>query len=186
MFKKDLSAGARSKVKSSVHRTLRAKFLETYPGFEPYIDEIIPKKAPMELVKLPDRVSLYLVGSQPIFFQTLDSPLIPHLRIVHAFPSALPTIGIDRGAIRFVLAGAALMAPGLTSAGGQLPDPATNPEDTEIEAGNVVAILAEGKEEACLVGELKMGTEDIKKKGKGVVMDEGHYLGDGLWNLSFD
>ena len=44
----------------------------------------------------------------------------------------------------------------------------------------------EGKEEACLVGMLKVGTEEMKSKGKGVVMDEGHYLGDGLWKMQLD
>ncbi|KAF3481508.1 translation machinery-associated protein 20 [Arthroderma uncinatum] len=181
MFKKDISAGARSKVKSSVQRSLRAKFLETHPGFEPYIDEVLPKKASLEAMKLPDRVTLYIADSKPIFFQSMDSPLIPHLRVLHAFPNAVPTVGIDRGAIRFVLSGATLMAPGLTSAGGRLPDP-----ENALEAGTIVAIRAEGKEEICMVGELKVGTEEIKKKGKGVVMDEGHYLGDGLWKLNFD
>jgi hypothetical protein len=47
-----LQPGSRSKVKSSVQRGLRAKLVETYPGFEPYIDEIIPKKAQLEAVKL--------------------------------------------------------------------------------------------------------------------------------------
>lgn len=73
------------------------------------------------------------------------------------------------------------MAPGLTSKGGRLPDP-----DEELKAGGVAVIEAEGKEEACLVGQLRMGTEEIKEKKKGVVMDTGHYLGDGLWNITID
>lgn len=100
---------------------------------------------------------------------------------MHAFPAALPTIQIDRGAIRFVLSGAALMAPGLTSAGGRLPE-----EKDAVEAGSVVGVRAEGKEEVCMVGMLKVSTEEVKKKGKGVVIDEGHYLGDGLWRLHLD
>lgn len=78
------------------------------------------------------------------------------------------------------------MAPGLTSAGGRLPDPASDPDDKELEAGTIVAITAEGKEEICMIGILKMGTEETKSKGKGVVIDAGHYLGDGMWNLKFD
>jgi malignant T-cell-amplified sequence len=31
-----------------------------------------------------------------------------------------------------------------------------------------------------------MGTEEMKRVGKGVVMDEGHYLGDGLWKMGLD
>lgn len=111
----------------------------------------------------------------------MDDPIIPHLRIVHQFPQCFSRIGIDRGAIRFVLSGAALMAPGLTSAGGKLPD-----EVEQLKEGGVAVIIAEGKEEACLVGQLKMGTEEMKEKKKGVAMDTGHYLGDGLWKMNID
>lgn len=111
----------------------------------------------------------------------MDDPLIPHLRVVHAFPTCFPRIGIDRGAIRFVLSGATLMAPGLTSTGGRLPG-----EDAQLQEGDVAVVEAEGKEEACLVGQLRMGTEDIKERKKGVAMDSGHYLGDGLWRLVID
>ncbi|CAG8137045.1 unnamed protein product [Penicillium salamii] len=181
MFKKDIPPSNRSKVKSSVQRGLRQKLLETYPGFEPVIEEFMPKKASLEAVKLPDRVTLYTIDSTPLFFQPIDGPPVPHLRLIHTYPSAIPTIQIDRGAIRFVLSGATLMAPGLTSPGGRLPD-----AENALEAGQIVGVKAEGKEEICLVGMLKVGTEEIKSKGKGVVMDEGHYLGDGLWRMYLD
>jgi hypothetical protein len=51
----------------------------------------------------------------------MTDPLLPHLKLVHRFPQAFPRIRIDRGAIRFVLSGATLMAPGITSDGGRLP-----------------------------------------------------------------
>lgn len=73
------------------------------------------------------------------------------------------------------------MAPGLTSTGGKLPD-----KEGELKDGDVAVIEAEGKEEACLVGQLRMGTEEIRDKKKGVVMDTGHFLGDGLWKISID
>ena len=73
------------------------------------------------------------------------------------------------------------MAPGLTSAGGKLPDKEAG--ERELEEGEVVVVEAEGKEEACMVGRLKMGTEEMRAKKKGVVMDTGHFLGDGLWRL---
>lgn len=132
-------------------------------------------------IKSPDKCTLYTIDSTPLFFQPLDGPPLPHLRLVHAYPSALPTVQIDRGAIRFVLSGAALMAPGLTSAGGKLPE-----AENKLEKGTVVAVMAEGKETACLVGALKAGTEDIKSKPKGVAVEDGHYLGDGLWRMVLD
>ncbi|KAI9928739.1 hypothetical protein ASPWEDRAFT_168711 [Aspergillus wentii DTO 134E9] len=181
MFKKDIPVSQRSKVKSSVARGLRQRLLEAYPGFEPYIDEILPKKAQLDAVKLPERSTLYTIDSTPLFYQPMDGPPIPHLKILHKYPSALPTVQIDRGAIRFVLSGAALMAPGLTSPGGRLPE-----TENALEKGAVVAVKAEGKEHACLVGTLKVGTEEMKSKGKGVVMEDGHYLGDGLWKMHLD
>ena len=192
---------------------------------------MLPKKSSLELVKLPDRVSLYVIDGRPVVYQQdHNSVLLPHLRLVHRFPACFPTIRIDRGAIRFVLSGATLMAPGLTSAGGRLPvvvdrDAAAAaaagagkpvPEEVEkkeeggegededavkvpnegadeeghwsreLEKGEPVVVMAEGKEEAAAVGLLVMGTKEVKGKGKGPVMEDAHFLGDGLWRLAVE
>ena len=49
----------------------------------------------------------------------------------------------------------------------------------ELKKGEPVVVMAEGKEEACAVGILVMGTKEVKELGKGPVIEEGHYLGDG-------
>ncbi|KAF4614339.1 hypothetical protein G7Y89_g15399 [Cudoniella acicularis] len=209
MFKKDISPGSKSKVKSSVQRAIRTQLITTYPLLTPHIDEIIPKKEQLDAMKIPDRVTLYLIGPTPLFFQHMTDALLPHLKLVHRFPTCFPSIRIDRGAIRFVLSGATLMAPGLTSTGGRLPS--GNAEEVgiygetrkgavgegdregggwyggrELETGEPVVICSEGKEEACAVGILSMGTKEVKEKGKGPVVEDAHYLGDGLWRLSTD
>lgn len=163
------------------------------------MDEIISKKASLAQMKLPDRCALYILDGEPLFWEHDDvEHLLPHLRLVHRFPHAFPCIRIDRGAIRFVLSGATLMAPGLTSPGGRLPAPRDLAEgeqegvdeegrwSRELKKGEPVVVMAEGKTEACAVGVLVEGTVEIKEKGKGPVMEECHYLGDGLWNLSID
>ena len=61
------------------------------------------------------------------------SPQLPPSR----YPDILPKFQVDRGAIRFVLSGANIMAPGLTSAGGKMDD---------VPEGTTVAIFAEGNE----------------------------------------
>lgn len=93
-------------------------------------------------------------------------------------PYILPKVQVDRGAIRFLLAGAHMMCPGLTSAGGHLP-----PAEEAIPAESLVAIHAEGKEHAVGVGITKMNTEDMKKINKGVGVETATYLGDDLWVL---
>ncbi len=122
----------------------------------------------------------------------MDDALLPHLTLVHKYPTAFNRLRIDRGAIRFVLSGATLMAPGLTSPGGRLPSADLSAEDKEVygeadlDAGTVVVIEAEGKETACMVGVLKMGTKEMKEVKKGQACEAGHYLGDGLWGLKLD
>lgn len=95
-----------------------------------------------------------------------------------ADPYILPKVQVDRGAIRFLLAGAHMMCPGLTSAGGYLP-----PAEEIIPTERLVAIHAEGKEHAVGVGITKMSTEDMKKINKGVGVETATYLGDDLWVL---
>ena len=65
-------------------------------------------------------------------------------------------VQVDRGAIRFVLSGANIMCPGLTSPGGQLPA-----QGQGYPAGTPVAIMAEGKQHAVAVGTLKLSTDDM-------------------------
>ncbi len=56
----------------------------------------------------------------------------------------------------------------------------------ELEKGEPVVVMAEGKEEAAAVGLLVMGTKDVREKGKGPVMEDAHFLGDGLWRLAVE
>lgn len=93
-------------------------------------------------------------------------------------PIVLPKVGIDRGAIRFLLAGAHMMCPGLTSTGGYLPR-----AENEIPAESLVAVYAEGKEHAVGVGITKLGTEEMRKVNKGVGVEIATHLGDDLWAI---
>jgi PUA domain protein len=48
----------------------------------------------------------------------------------------------------------------------------------------VVAIMAEGKENALAIGKTVMSTEEIAAKNKGIGVETYHYLNDGLWNMA--
>lgn len=65
--------------------------------------------------------------------------------------------------------GANMMAPGLLSAGGDLPP--------NLSAGQLVAIHAQGKQHACGIGRLTASSEEIKKAGKGVAVEVLTYIG---------
>ncbi|KAI8823452.1 PUA-like domain-containing protein [Fimicolochytrium jonesii] len=163
----------KSKVKSSVQRAIRSKILEQYPALNPYADELLPKKEPLILIKCHDRVNIVMQNDEVLFFNHHDGPYYPTLKLLHKYPDIMTKVQIDRGAIKFVLSGANIMCPGLTSKGGRLGD------DLEVDAP--VAVLAEGKEHALALGVMKMSSKEIKSVNKGHGIDLVHYLNDGLW-----
>lgn len=121
------------------------------------------------------KVSVYVNGEgRIVFFHGRDGPIYPELHVVHEFPWMMPSLRVDKGAIKFVFSGANIMCPGLTSSGATLHD--------DVEAGSPVAVYAEGKEHALAVGLAAMSTSDIRQKGQGVAVEMIHHLSDGLWS----
>jgi predicted RNA-binding protein (TIGR00451 family) len=118
------------------------------------------------------------VSQSRLRIRALPLSLINDIPGVSTDPYILPMVRVDRGAIRFLLAGAHMMCPGLTSAGGYLPPP-----DAAIPAGNPVAIHAEGKDHAVGIGITKLSSEEMRKVNKGVGVEIVTYLGDDLWAL---
>ncbi|PWN87802.1 hypothetical protein FA10DRAFT_269084 [Acaromyces ingoldii] len=168
-------------VKSSVQRGMRTKLLEQYPSLAKddgvLLESIWPKKQGITLVKFSrEHVSFLVYKGEALFFQHFDGPYLPTLHLLHKYPFLMPQIQVDRGAIKFLLSGANIMAPGLLTAGGRLP-----PDEEALPAGTAVAVMAQDKESALSIGVLKEGTQEIRKKGKGIVVDNLHCLGDDLW-----
>jgi predicted RNA-binding protein (TIGR00451 family) len=91
---------------------------------EPYLDDIIPaaKTTPIYSMKLKnnDKSILYIVNNTPLFFK-VGKQAIPTLHILHKYPHIMKKACVDTGAIKFLLGGADMMAPGFTSEGGWLP-----------------------------------------------------------------
>ncbi|CAA3016161.1 malignant T-cell-amplified sequence 1 homolog [Olea europaea subsp. europaea] len=175
MFKKFSSeeVSAQNQVKASVQRKIRQSIAEEYPGLEPVLDDLLPKKSPLIVAKCPNHLNLVLVNNVPLFFNIRDGPYMPTLRLLHQYPNVMKKLQVDRGAIKFVISGANIMCPGLTSPGGAL--------DNEVEAETPVAIMAEGKQHALAIGFTKMSAKDIRNVNKGIGVDNMHYLNDGLW-----
>ncbi|KAJ2724451.1 translation machinery-associated protein 20 [Coemansia sp. Benny D115] len=180
MFKKfnlQETVSGQNSVKSSAVRNIRTKLIEQFPGLEPHIDEVLPKKSNLIQIKCKDHITLYAIDNKILFFQHFSDPMTPTLYLLHQFPDILPCVRVDRGAIKFVLSGANIMCPGLTSPGARLPE-------KNLEAGTIVAVMAEGKEHALAVGVLKMSTDDIKSINKNIGVDLIQYLGDPLWKTT--
>ncbi|GAX82218.1 hypothetical protein CEUSTIGMA_g9646.t1 [Chlamydomonas eustigma] len=177
LFKKfsreDISSS--SQVKASIARGIRSSIAQQYPWLEEHgvIEVLIPKKDPMIVGKMMGHVQVVLMDNVPLFFQERDGPWCPTLRVLHQYPDMMPKLRADKGAIKFVLSGANIMCPGLTSPGATM--------HSEVDANTAVAIYAEGKEHAMAVGLTKMSTTEMRETNKGIAVDNLHHLADGLW-----
>lgn len=176
MFKKfeDGDISTTVQLKSSVQKNIKAKLIEQFPNLNKYADVIMPKKEQLRVAKCPDHIEI-LVSSNGthLFYRQREGLYFPSLRLIHQYPDIAQTLQVDRGAIKFVLSGANIMCPGLTSPGGRVSD--------DIESEQVVTIVAEGKEHALAIGLTKMSGRDIKGVNKGIAVETIHYLNDGLW-----
>jgi len=175
MFKKFVAkeeVSGTSQLKSSIQRGIKAKVKDLYPSIEPYLDAILPKKESIVLIKCKEHIEILAVKGELIFFRQRDGPWYPTLKLLHKYPFMLTHEQVDKGAIRFVLSGANIMCPGLTSPGAKM---------TEVDQDTTVAVMAEGKEHAVSIGITKMSTAEISEKNKGIGIENIHYLNDGLW-----
>ncbi|KAL3878375.1 hypothetical protein ACJMK2_030764 [Sinanodonta woodiana] len=161
--------------KSSVQRGIRHAVLEQFPHIDDYIEQILPKKDNLKIVKCHEHIEILANSNgEAVFFRQRDGPYYPALKLIHKYPFILPHMQVDKGAIRFVLSGANIMCPGLTSPGAKM---------TKVDKDQIVAIMAEGKQHALAIGVTKMSTDEIISSNKGIGVDNIHYLNDGLWNM---
>ncbi len=158
-----------------------------------------------------EHVTLVVVNKEPLFFNHRDGPYMPTLKVLHkckfliggtiltqliwnhkSDPNIMAKFQVDKGGIKFVLGGAHVMCPGLTSAGGRMedvdegaavvcPHKPSFPLHTLTFEWLSQALMAEGKEHALAIGITVMKSSAIREINKGIGLESAHYLGDGLW-----
>ncbi|KAG7224765.1 hypothetical protein INR49_013477 [Caranx melampygus] len=104
-------------LKTSVIKGIKNQLLEQFPDIESWLNHIMPKKDP---VKYHEHIEILTVNGELLFFRQREGPFYPTLRLLHKYPFILPHQQVDKGAIKFVLSGANIMCPGLTSPGAKL------------------------------------------------------------------
>lgn len=79
--------GNQSAAKSSVVRGIKTSIVETFPRLEAVVDEILPKKDPLLLVKGKGDFAFFtfaIANNQVLFYQSgKDAPWLPTLRVLH-------------------------------------------------------------------------------------------------------
>ena len=126
MFKKftqeaDVKSMAREK--SSKARKILSAIREQYSDLEEVLEELFPdKKTPVTIATCKDRTELLVRNGQPIFYKPRDGPWVPTLKFLYQYPGCMKVVRVDKGAIRFVLRGAAVACGGLKQETSDLPD----------------------------------------------------------------
>ncbi|KAI4892869.1 hypothetical protein NFI96_012627 [Prochilodus magdalenae] len=187
-------------LKTSVIKGIKNQLIDQFPDIDAWLNQIMPKKDPVKIVRCHEHIEILTVNGELLFFRQREGPFFPTLRLLHKYPFILPHQQVDKGAIKFVLSGANIMCPGLTSPGAKL-----YPADVDTVVVSLKmffsfiryetsylyivlesfcqAIMAEGKQHALSVGVMKMSAENIEKVNKGIGIENVHYLNDGLWHM---
>jgi len=163
-----------SRVKSSKARKILNSIREQYSDLDDVIDELFPdKKTPVTIAMLKNKTEFLVREGTPIFFKPRDGIWVPTLKFLYKYPGILTKVKVDKGAIRFVLKGAAVACGGLKTPTSELPDGLT--------IGQPVAVYAEGKDLPLAIGIMAMTTEEVQAAAKGYAIEHTHFLDDALW-----
>ncbi|RMC08104.1 hypothetical protein DUI87_15135 [Hirundo rustica rustica] len=107
-------------LKTSVIKGIKNQLIDQFPVIEPWLNQIMPKKDPVKIVRCHEHIEILTVNGELLFFRQREGIFYPTLRLLHKYPFILPHQQVDKGAIKFVLSGANIMCPGLTSPGAKL------------------------------------------------------------------
>ena len=110
---------------------------------------------------------LYIEGTLSCI--QLDGVWVPSLHLLQKNPSLLPTVTVDKGAIKFVINGADIMRPGVVSA-------------QEFDQGDFVTIIDETVGKPIAVCKSLYSSSDLLEKSSGKVLEMKHHFNDDYWN----
>ena len=96
--------------------------IEQFQGCQPPCKITEYHDPPSFCLRSPDKTQLLVLNNTPLFFSNRDGQWFPTLRLLHQYPEMMKKARVDQGAIKFVLSGANIMCPGLTSPGATLHD----------------------------------------------------------------
>jgi PUA-domain protein len=112
--------------------------------------------------------NLILINNEPMFFYH-ENKLIPTLK--HLLKNnILKKITVDMGAVRFVVAGADVMKPGIVNL------------EEGIQKEEFVSIVDAAHGKPLAIGEVLFSGEEIKSMASGKVIKNIHWIGDKIWS----
>lgn len=133
-------------------------------------EDIIPKKANVELLEIENLPNIILVNGKALLLQ-VDGKTIPTLKAVLELDIQEKYATVDMGAINFVIKGADIMSPGIVDA------------DKSIKEDETIIIIEESHNKPLAIGTSLISGEEMVKNNKGKAVKNLHYVGDPIWEL---
>lgn len=100
-----------------------------------------------------------------------DGNLVPSLKLLISKPDLLPSVVVDKGAIKFVVKGADIMRPGIVDA-------------AEFENDSFVVIVDENFKKPLAIGKSMFDSKTLLEMSEGKVLLNLHQIGDKFWEAS--
>ena len=132
-------------------------------------DVLVFSDAKFEVITTDEFKVIFADGKQ--MFIEYDGRIFPTVRgaLVRLPPKRLVTV--DMGAVKFVVNGADVMAPGITAA------------DSVIQKGDLVVVIEETHKKPLAIGRALMSGDEMAAASSGKAIKSLSYVGDALWSL---
>ncbi len=126
-------------------------------------------KSKWEVVKLGKNEVVYVLDGKPLVVE-VSGKLIPSIKALMDGAIELPKVVVDVGAVKHIVNGADVMAPGIVRAEG------------DFARGDLVVVVDERRERPLCVGVALVDKSELASMSRGKVIENLHYVGDKIWN----
>jgi len=136
--------------------------------YEIDLGSVLGKEEKMESIKTTERETYILRNGTAVFLES-EKAYFPTVKMVHLLPDIVKRAVVDEGAIKHLVNGADVMAPGLLH---------KTSEYLNVQEGDVVAVYGYEKKHALGVGVATMSSERVEEERNGVAIKMFSKLGD--------
>jgi PUA domain protein len=124
----------------------------------------------VEIVETDTAITIYLVEKKPVLMER-EGLVFPTLQGLLEHPFSQRKVVVDSGAVPFVVKGADVMRPGITSI------------SDDILAGMPVQVVEERHGKPIATGIALFDAEEMRARTSGKVIKTYHFVGDEIWGL---
>lgn len=155
-------------LKSNLLTKLKNQAIKEMPLIEGIMDELFPKKTPVIVYSIEQHLKLYAVDNKPVLVELGTGDVFPMLRTAINYPGLLPVVYVDEGAVKALLRGADLMAPGIKMV------------PKEFAKGAIVQVHLLDCDQPFMIGQAEISSEEVKG-AKGLAIKNLTILRDALY-----